>query len=54
MNDFHIYLLEASSKWGSGLHTIIYIENDGKGILISTPQEQLYFRSEDSLIEGVE
>ncbi len=54
-NERFPYLLAgASSKWGSGLHTIVYIENDGKGILISTPQEQLYFRSEDSLIEGVE
>ena len=51
---FPYQLIGTSSKWGSGLETIIYIEDDGKGILLSTPQEQLYFRSEDSLIEGVE
>ena len=51
---FPYQLIGTSSKWGSGLHTIIYIEDDGKGILLSTPKEQLYFRSEDSLIAGVE
>jgi len=43
-----------SSRWGSGLQTLIYIEEDGKGILLSTPKKQLYFRSKDSLIEGGE
>lgn len=51
---FPYQLIGISSKWGSGLYTIIYIEDDGKGILLSTPQEQLYFRSENSIIEGVE
>ena len=51
---FPYQLIGASSKWGSGLDTIIYIEDDGKGILLSTPKEQLYFRSENSIIEGVE
>ena len=51
---FPYQLIGTSSKWGSGLETIIYIEDDGKGILLSTPKEQLYFRSEDSFIEGVE
>ena len=51
---FPYQLIGTSSKWGSGLHTIIFIEDDGKGILLSTPKKQLYFRSEDSLIEGME
>ncbi len=51
---FPYQLIGTSSKWGSGLHTIIFIENDGKGILITTQKKQLYFRSEDSLIEGME
>lgn len=51
---FPYQLIGTSSKWGSGLDTIIFIEDDGKGILLSTPKKQLYFRSEDSLIEGVE
>lgn len=51
---FPYQLIGASSKWGSDLHTIIFIEDDGKGILLTTPKKQLYFRSEVSLIEGVE
>ncbi|WP_394234221.1 hypothetical protein [Niallia oryzisoli] len=51
---FPYQLIGTSSKWGSGLDTIIYIEDDGKGILLSTPQKQLYFRSEESFVEGVE
>ncbi|MGG1662485.1 hypothetical protein [Brevibacillus sp. NRS-1366] len=51
---FPYQLIGTSSKWGSGLHTLIYIEDDGKGILLSTPKKQLYFRSNDSLIEGGE
>ncbi|MGG3560566.1 hypothetical protein ABES03_02860 [Neobacillus rhizosphaerae] len=39
-------------KWGSNLHAVIYIEADGKGLLISTPKKQLYFRSKESLFMG--
>ncbi len=48
---FPYQLIGTSSKWGSGLHTSIYVEKDGKGILLSTPKKQLYFRSKDSLLE---
>lgn len=51
---FPYQLVGTLPKWGSGLHAIIYIEEDGKGILLSTPKEQLYFRSEMSLLEGLE
>jgi len=51
---FPYQVIGTSSKWGSGLQTLIYIEEDGKGILLSTPKKQLYFRSKDSLIEGGE
>lgn len=51
---FPYQVIGTSSKWGSGLQTLIYIEDDGKGILLSTPKKQLYFRSKDSLIEGGE
>ncbi|MFS0556074.1 hypothetical protein [Brevibacillus sp. 179-C9.3 HS] len=51
---FPYQLIGTSSKWGSGLQTLIYIEDDGKGILLSTPKKQLYFHSKDSLIEGGE
>lgn len=48
---FPYQLIGSLPKWGSGFHTIIYIEDDGKGILLSTQKKQLYFRSEDSMIE---
>ena len=48
---FPYQLIGAKSKWGSGLETMIYAEDDGKGILISTPKYQLYFRTDISLLE---
>ncbi|MEH7115635.1 hypothetical protein V7124_25230 [Neobacillus niacini] len=48
---FPYQLIGTSPKWGSGFQTIIYLEEDGKGILLSTSKTQLYFRSEISLIE---
>ncbi|MDF2858515.1 MAG: hypothetical protein K0Q87_4366 [Neobacillus sp.] len=48
---FPYQLIGTSPKWGSGFQTIIYLEEDGKGILLSTSKKQLYFRSEISLIE---
>ena len=50
---FPYQLIGTSSKWGSGIKTNIYMEADGKGLLISTPRKQLYFRSEESLLKGV-
>jgi len=50
---FPYQLIGAIPKWGSGLISVIYIEEDGKGLLISTPKEQRYFRFKDSLIKGV-
>ncbi|MFY4776444.1 hypothetical protein [Metabacillus sp. RGM 3146] len=51
-NERFPYLLAGTSpKWGSGLHPLIFIEKDGKGLLLSTPEKQLYFRSEASLIK---
>jgi hypothetical protein len=49
---FPYQLIGAIPKWGSGLISVVYIEEDGKGLLISTPKEQRYFRFKDSLIEG--
>lgn len=48
---FPYLLTGTSAKWGSGLHPIVLIENDGKGILLSTPQKQLYFRSQSLLLK---
>ncbi|MEK4484221.1 hypothetical protein MHH81_01285 [Psychrobacillus sp. FSL H8-0484] len=47
---FPYMLVNTSPKWGSGLQTSIYVEGDGKGLLISTPKKNIYFRSEDSLL----
>jgi len=51
---FPYQLIQAHSKWGSGIHSIIFIENDGKGILITTSDQQLYFRTSESVLEEVE
>ncbi|MFC4410119.1 hypothetical protein ACFOZY_06660 [Chungangia koreensis] len=40
-------------KWGSGIESIVYMEKDGKGIMVSTPDGQYYFRSVQELfVEG--
>lgn len=51
---FPYQLMGAASKWGSGQETVIYIEEDGKGMLITTPKKQLYFRSDESVLKGGE
>ncbi|WP_257391510.1 hypothetical protein [Cytobacillus gottheilii] len=51
---FPYQLIELSPRWGSGISAIIYIEEDGKGLLITTPEKQLYLRSEESLLKGGE
>ncbi len=51
---FPYQLIEVSPMWGSGISAITYIEEDGKGLLIKTPQKQLYVRSESSVLEVVE
>lgn len=48
---FPYILLGTEPKQGSGLKPIIFIEEDGKGLLITTGQEQHYFRSTVSVIE---
>jgi hypothetical protein len=49
---FPYQLTGISSKWGSGVHSLIHVERDGKGILITTGQEQFYFRSDQSFLKG--
>ncbi|AZB41762.1 hypothetical protein CEF21_05290 [Bacillus sp. FJAT-42376] len=36
-------------KWGSWIDSVLYVERDGKGILITTSKKQLYFRSGESV-----
>lgn len=49
---FPYQLIGTKTKWGSGINTMIFIEEDGRGFLILASQKQLYFRSEYSFIEG--
>ncbi|MDI2587309.1 hypothetical protein OR571_09400 [Psychrobacillus sp. NEAU-3TGS] len=48
---FPYMLINTSPKWGSGLITNVYIEGDGKGLLVVTPKKQFYFHSDQSLLE---
>jgi hypothetical protein len=49
---FPYQMTGVSSKWGSGMKPIIYVEDDGKGILVSTSQNQYYYRLDDSVLKG--
>ncbi|MFK9092681.1 hypothetical protein [Bacillus salipaludis] len=49
---FPYLLTGTSAKLGSGLKTMIYIEADGKGMLVTTAKKQLYFLSKESLLKG--
>ncbi|WP_312094312.1 hypothetical protein [Niallia sp.] len=47
---FPYVLMGATSKWGSGYESAIYIETDGKGMIISTEKGQYYFRTSESIL----
>lgn len=50
---FPYLLANTKSSWGSGLDVTVYIEQDGKGLLIKKGEETIYFRSDQSLlVEG--
>ncbi|OEF96115.1 hypothetical protein [Desulfuribacillus alkaliarsenatis] len=49
---FPYYLSGTTPKWGSGLLIMIYVEKDGKGVLIDSVDKQRYFRSHESLLKG--
>ncbi|XXM73249.1 hypothetical protein ACQ0QQ_04955 [Lysinibacillus sphaericus] len=49
---FPYQMVGVSSKWGSGMKPIIYVEDDGKGILVSTSRNQYYYRLDDSVLKG--
>lgn len=51
---FPYQLTGAIPKWGSETEPMIYMEEDGRGLLITLYQKQYYFRSEHSLLKGVE
>lgn len=51
---FPYQLIGSTPKFGSGITEVIYVEKDGKGILISTPDKQFYFHSNESMLKGSE
>ncbi|WP_417897965.1 hypothetical protein ABN702_17070 [Bacillus haimaensis] len=49
---FPYILAGTKSQFGSGLATQIFVESDGKGVLVTTDnQRQYYFRSEQSFLK---
>lgn len=51
---FPYQLIKTKPKTGSGLNTLIYVEKDGMGLLISSENEQIYFRSAEPFLTGLE
>lgn len=49
---FPYMLAGTTPRFGSGLHMLVYLERDGKGLLIKTPKKQIYYRSSVSLLKG--
>jgi len=51
---FPYQLVGFTPKWGGGKKYVsnIYVESDGKGLLIMTPKQQLYFRTDKSVLGG--
>lgn len=50
---FPYQVIGVQGRWGSNIPTAIFIEEDGKGLLISTPKKQYYFRSDVVFLKGV-
>lgn len=48
---FPYALLGAKASWGSGLRFSVYLEDDGKGLLLATADHYYYYRSEKPLLE---
>lgn len=49
---FPYQLTGTKTKWGSGTNAIIYIEEDGKGLLVLTQNKQHFYRAHTSILEG--
>ncbi|KIL50881.1 hypothetical protein [Jeotgalibacillus campisalis] len=48
---FPYQLAEVSAKWGSGFSPLVFIEEDGQGIVVMKEAEQKYFRLEHSILQ---
>lgn len=49
---FPYQLIGTETKWGSGTSAVIYVEVDGKGLLVWTPTKQMYYRADSSILKG--
>lgn len=50
---FPYLLIGTKPKWGSNLNEMIYVEKDGKGLLVITKEKQYYFRTDHRFISSV-
>ena len=50
---FPYILANVVPKWGSNITATIYVEKDGKGLLIATPTKHLYYRLDESIFQEV-
>ncbi|OAB46122.1 hypothetical protein [Paenibacillus glacialis] len=48
---FPYALLGTLPRWGSNLNSSIYIQDDGRGLLITTSNQSYYYRSKEPLID---
>lgn len=48
---FPYALIGVEPRWGSGIHAEIFIQSDGKGLLVSRGDQYYYYVSEESLLE---
>lgn len=51
MERFPYVVINTHARWGSGLQSMVNLERDGKGLLITTEKRQFYYRSEEPLVE---
>ena len=50
---FPYLLANVAPKWGSKVTATIYVEKDGKGLLIAAPTKHLYYRLDESILQEV-
>lgn len=50
---FPYILANVVPKWGSRATATIYVEKDGKGLLIASPTKHLYYRLDESILQEV-
>lgn len=48
---FPYMLLGTKARWGSGIKAVIYVESDGRGLLITTADKGYYYRSDVPLLD---